>query len=524
MTETKKSNVRWTIVGLMLALLLASLDQTIVSTAMPTIVGELGGLEQFVWVFSAYLIANVVSMPIFGKLSDMYGRKLFFLLGLIVFMIGSALCGTASTMLELIIYRAVQGIGGGALMPITFTIVFDLFPPEKRGKMQGLFGAVFGISSVLGPLAGAYFTDNIDWTWIFYINLPLGVVSLILISVFYRPSLPTNPNQKIDWAGTIVFAAAVLCLMFGLELGGKEGYAWGSLPIIGLFAGFVLLSALFLFIETRVSDPVVPLGLFKHRLFSASMGASFFFGAVMISAASYIPLFIQGVFEGSATSAGQVLTPMMLGVVASSVLGGRFIGKLSYRNILIVSSSLLIVATVLLSTISLGTERWLITVYMILMGLGIGVSFPVISISSLHGVSMHQRGVVTSMVSFFRTIGTALGVTVLGALQAHAMKKSLAELLPSGAAQEPPNPQVLLQPQFRAALPKPVLDQMIAGLADSIAFVFQCSIVMAVLAFLIVLMMGNAKLEVGARGAGAGKPQKDGSREEPDASPTPGHL
>jgi EmrB/QacA subfamily drug resistance transporter len=521
MTESKQSNVRLTIVGLMLALLLSALDQTIVSTAMPTIVGELGGLEQFVWVFSAYLIANVVSMPIFGKLSDMYGRKLFFLLGLAVFMIGSALCGTSTTMLELIIYRAVQGIGGGALMPITFTIVFDLFPPEKRGKMQGLFGAVFGISSVLGPLAGAYFTDNIDWTWIFYINLPLGVISFILIWMFYHQAMPSNPNQRIDWAGTIVFTAAILSLMFGLELGGKE-YAWTSAPIIGLFAGFAVLFLFFLWVETKVSDPIVPLGLFKNRLFSSSMGASFFYGAIMISAASYIPLFIQGVFEGSATSAGQVLTPMMLGVVFSSAVGGRFVGKTSYRNILIVSSILLVGATVLLSTVSIETERWLITMYMILMGLGIGVSFPVVSISSLHGVGMNQRGVVSSMVSFFRTIGTAIGVTVLGSLQAQAMKNRLVELLPNTAGQEPPNPQVLLQPQFRAALPKPVLDNMTISLADSIAFVFQCTIVMAVIALVIVLLMGNAKLEVGARTAG--QPGKNGPQGDTGPEPTPGHM
>ncbi|MCR8629770.1 MDR family MFS transporter [Paenibacillus radicis (ex Xue et al. 2023)] len=516
MTE-KKSNVRWTIVGLMLGLLLAALDQTIVSTAMPTIVGELGGLEKFVWVFSAYLIANVVSMPIFGKLSDMYGRKLFFLLGLAVFMIGSALCGTSENMIQLIIYRVIQGIGGGALMPITFTIVFDLFPPEKRGKMQGLFGAVFGISSVLGPLAGAYFTDNINWKWIFYINLPLGVISFLLITLFYRPSLAKNPNQKIDWMGTITFAASILCLMFALELGGKE-FAWNSIESYSLFAGFAVLLALFLWVETKAVSPVVPLGLFRNKLFTASMGVCLFYGALMMSAASYIPLFIQGVYEGSATSAGQVLTPMMLGVVVSSMFGGKLIGSTSYRNILLISSALLLIATSLLGTLSYNspewmrelysmfgaaapdlTPRWFVVVYMIFLGLGIGMSFPVTSMSSLHNVSAQYRGIITSLVSFFRSIGSAIGVTVLGSVQAAALKTRMSELLPSsGMAENPIDARALLQPQVRAGMPPQVLEKLTLGLADSIGFVFQCTIFIAILGLLFVLLMGKAKLEIPA--------------------------
>ncbi|NHN30295.1 MDR family MFS transporter [Paenibacillus agricola] len=511
----KKSNVRLTIVGLMLGLLLASLDQTIVSTAMPTIVGEFGGLDKFVWVFSAYLIANVVSMPIFGKLSDMYGRKKFFLLGLVVFMIGSALCGTSTSMFQLIIYRAIQGIGGGALLPITFTIVFDLFPPEKRGKMQGLFGAVFGISSVLGPLAGAYFTDYVNWKWIFYINLPLGVVSLLLITFFYHAARPNNPNQKIDWLGTATFAASVLCLMFGLELGGKE-FAWNSVQSYSLFTGFVVLLALFLWIETKASDPVVPLKLFSNRLFTASMGASLFYGAILMSAASYIPLFIQGVYQGSASSAGQVLTPMMLGVVVSSVFGGRFISKTPYRNILLLSCALLLIATSLLSTLSFYSPEWvkslysmfgavapeltprgLVITYMVLMGLGIGVSFPVVSISSLHNVGFEQRGTVTSMVSFFRSIGSAIGVTVLGSVQTSALNSRLSELLP-GSGMAAIDPRALLQPEVRASIPPQVLEKLTIGLADSIAFVFLCTLLMAVATLICVLLMGKARMEIPA--------------------------
>ncbi|TBL81835.1 MDR family MFS transporter [Paenibacillus thalictri] len=496
--DQRKSNVKWTVAGLMLALLLSALDQTIVSTAMPTIVGQLGGLDKFVWVFSAYLIANVISIPIFGKLSDMYGRKLFFLLGLVVFMVGSALCGTSQSMLQLIIYRVVQGIGGGALMPITFAIVFDIFPPEKRGKMQGFFGAVFGLSSVLGPLIGAYFTDYVAWQWIFYINLPLGVVSFIIISIFYHGSGQPK-KEKIDWAGTIVFGAAVLSLMLALELGGKE-YPWGSWQIIGLFAAFAVLFVLFLVIEKYAASPVIPLALFKNKLFTASMGVGFFYGAVMLSAATYIPLFVQGVFEGSATNAGLVLTPMMLGSVLSSMFGGRFIGKLTYRNIMLFSAGLLIVATALLSTISTGTPRGLVTVYMVLLGLGIGTSFPIVSISALHGIPFHQRGIVSGLVAFFRTIGSAVGVTIFGSIQIKAMENGILSKLGSaaGAQQQISDPRVLLQPQVRAHIPHDVLDKLISAMAESIAYVFQCSVFMAVIGLVFVLLMGKAKMEIPA--------------------------
>jgi EmrB/QacA subfamily drug resistance transporter len=399
-------------------------------------------------------------------------------------------------MIQLIVYRAIQGIGGGALMPITFAIVFDIFPPEKRGKMQGMFGAVFGISSVVGPLIGAYFTDYINWNWIFYINLPLGIIALILFSIFYHPS-GAYKKEKIDWAGTITFAGAILSFMFALELGDKK-YAWGSWQIISLFVMFVVFFALFLFAESRADSPVIPLKLFKKRLFTASMGTSFFYGSVLMAAATYIPLFIQGVFKGSATNAGQVLTPMMLGVVFSSAFGGRLIGKLTYRNIMLISAVLLIMATSLLGTISTESLRWVITVYMILLGLGIGMSFPVTAISALHGIPFEQRGSVSSLVAFFRSIGSAVGVTIFGSLQIRAMHDRIAEKLGNAAGQQPhfSDPRALLQPEVREHIPGPVLDKLIAAMAESIAFVFQCSIVAAVIALLFILLMGKAKMEI----------------------------
>ena len=264
--DSKKSNFNLVVTSLLLAILMSAMDNTIVATAMGTIVSDLGGLDQFVWVTSAYMVTFMAGMPIFGKLSDMYGRKRFFIFGLTIFMIGSALCGTAQSIIQLSIYRAIQGIGGGALMPIAFTIVFDIFPPEKRGKMTGLLGAVFGSSSVAGPLLGAYITVYISWHWIFYVNLPIGLISLILILIAYKES-NQHEKQAIDWWGAITLVTAVISLMFALELGGKE-YAWNSLPIIGLLVVFVTFFLAFLYAETKAKEPIISFWMFKRRLFA----------------------------------------------------------------------------------------------------------------------------------------------------------------------------------------------------------------------------------------------------------------
>ena len=345
--DAKKSNVKLVIAGLLLGLFMAALDQTIVSTAMTKIIEQLGGLDKFVWVYSAYMIAMVVSTPIFGKLSDMYGRKSFFLAGLVLFMLGSILCGTAQNMEQLIIYRAIQGIGGGALMPIVFTIIFDLFPAEKRGKMMGLFGAVFGVSSVFGPIMGGLITDNISWRWIFYINVPIGILAVIFIAKAYHESKNTR-KQSIDWAGAILLTAAILCLMFGLELGGSDGWAWGSAKTISLFVASGAMLIIFLFVETKAKDPIIQLSLFKTRVFTSSMMISLLYGGVMISAATYIPIFIQGVFHKTATETSSVLTPMMLGVVLSSQVGGRIASMFKFRDIMLVSALMLLIGTSLL--------------------------------------------------------------------------------------------------------------------------------------------------------------------------------
>lgn len=496
-TKESRSKVNFVLAGLLLGLLMASMDNTIVATAMGTIVGEMGGLDKFVWVTSAYMVATMAGMPIFGKLSDMYGRKRFYVFGLVVFLLGSILCGTASTIVELSIYRAIQGIGGGALMPIAFTIIFDVFPPEKRGKMTGLFGAVFGTSSVLGPLLGAYITEYFGWHWIFYINVPIGILSLWFIAVYYKESLE-HRKQSIDWWGAITLVGAVVSLMFSLELGGNQ-YAWDSVQILGLLASFAVLFILFLIIETKAAEPIISFAMFRRRLFAATNAVALLYGAAFIITTVYLPIFIQGVYGGSATNSGLLLTPMMLGSVAGSQLGGMLTTKTSYRNIMLFSAVFFLPGIFLLSTLSPDLPRWLVTIYMILTGFGVGFSFSVLGMAAIHGFDMRQRGSASSTGSFFRSLGMTLGITVFGIVQRNLFENDMALAF---AGQEgvtgtiAADPRAILTPETRAAIPAPILEKITDILASSIAQTFMWALVPAVLAVFCIVMMGNERVQV----------------------------
>lgn len=492
----QKSRLGLVVVGLLLGILISAMDNTIVATAMGTIVADLGGMDKFVWVTSAYMVAEMAGMPIFGKLSDMYGRKRFFIFGLVVFLLGSILCGTAQSIVQLSIYRAIQGIGGGALMPIAFTIIFDVFPPEKRGRMAGMFGAVFGLSSIFGPLLGAYITDYINWHWIFYINLPLGLLSISLVALYYRESMG-HAKQKVDWLGAFTLVAAVVCLMFALELGGSQ-YPWNSAVILGLFAGFALFVAVFLYAESRATEPIISFPMFQKRLFAASNLIALFSGATFIVATVYIPIYVQGVMGGSATNSGLILLPMMLGTVAASQIGGFLTTKMSYRRIMILFGLIFILGIFLLSTLHPDTSRIAVTFYMVIAGLGTGASFSVLGMAAIHHFDARQRGSANATLAFVRALGMTIGITIFGILQRNGFTAGLADAF-AGVGQTLPgslssDPRELLSPAARAAIPAPVLKEITNLLSTSIAGTFLWALVPAVLSLLFALWMSSERL------------------------------
>lgn len=482
-----------TAVALLLGMLLASLDQVIVATSVPQIAAELGDLQHYAWVFSAYMIAELLGMPIFGKLSDMYGRKKFVIAALLMFIGGSMLCGTATSMGTLIASRSLQGLGAGAIMPIAFAIVFEIYPPELRNRMQSLMSAVYAISSVMGPIIGAVFTDYLDWRWIFYVNLPLGIVSLVLLLRFYREDRVLH-KQTIDWIGLVLLFGSILSLLFLFELGGKT-YAWNSLPPLGLALLFVVLFAGFLQVERSKPEPFIPLRLFRNRLFAISQTVGFFQGLVMMAAFTFIPLFIQTVSGGSASDTGEMIMPLSVSIVVSSFLGGRLVSRVSYRTAMLVSNALIVLSMTLFCMLDAGTSHMVISLDMILLGLGIGLSFPVIYNVSLSRVEPSQWGTVNALIPFFRSVGGVMGVSLLGSIQASRFRHELESL--QGSIMMPDNKgdiNAWLGHMGRPVSADGRLNAVASELMHSIVFVFDWTLAIALVPLLASLWLGRARL------------------------------
>lgn len=489
------------VTGLILGLLLASIEQTVVTTAMPTIVKELGGLSVYSWVFSIYMLTSTASMPLYGKLADVYGRKTMYIIGMLLFLAGSVLCGLSTGMTGLIVSRGIQGIGAGALMPIAFTIMADLFPPEQRGKFMGTFSAVFTLASLLGPTVGGILVQYAHWSSVFYLNLPIGIPALLLIA-FSLKERTGSEQRHVDWFGAITFTSAIVAVLLALVLGGEPhagaaGSGWLSAPVIGLLSAGVLLLCLFLWMETKVKEPLIPLALFRHRLIASSSITGFLISAAMFGAIAYIPLYLQGVIGASPSAAGYTLTPLMLASAITSTLCGRLMSKLSYRAILIPSFLFMAAGFCLLSRMTIETTMTQIVITLILTGLGMGAVFPVLGTAAQSAVEWNMRGVATSMSQFCRSIGGTIGVSVLGALLAARTASGLLQggrSIPADQVQQYANPQLLLDAGARAALPQPILESLQLVFSDALQAVFAASAVCVVLALAASLWMGNHRL------------------------------
>lgn len=442
-----------TLAGVMMAMLLGALDQTIVGTAMPRVIADLHGFEQYGWVVTAYLVTSTAVVPIAGKLSDIYGRKLFLLAGVMVFLAGSVVCGASQTMTQLVIFRGIQGLGAGLTQAMAFTTIADLFPPARRGRVSGLFGAVFGLSSVIGPTVGGFLTDGPGWRWVFYVNIPLGLLSLATLYFFFPTMRRVHDTRpKIDVLGAITLVLAVVPLLVALSWGGRE-YAWSSLTVVGLLVFAAAMTALFLRTEMHAPEPIIPLSLFKNRIVAVSVVLAGLTSVGMFGTVLFIPLFIQGVIGTNATKSGAVMTPMMLSMIVTSIGSGQLISRLGrYRIFAITGIVTTTFGLFLLSRMGVDTTYGIVVRNMIVLGFGLGQTMPVFTLAVQNAVSQKQVGTATSSTQFFRSMGGALGAAIFGSVMAGRFSSSFREVLSPEVAQAIPpaalaridNPQALL--------------------------------------------------------------------------------
>ncbi|RQR55992.1 MFS transporter [Burkholderia sp. Bp9126] len=480
------------VAALLLVMLLSALDQTIVSTALPTIVGELGGLDQLSWVVTAYLLSSTVVLPLYGKLGDLYGRKIVLQAAIVLFLAGSALCGVAQDMTQLILLRAVQGLGGGGLMVVTMAAIGDLIPPDERGRYQGMFGGVYGLATIVGPLLGGLLVEHLSWRWIFTINLPLGAIALAVIGIAFKPHA-AHVKHRIDYMGAAFLATALTCIVLFTSEGGSL-LPWSSPQLWMMLALGVVAIGGFVYEERLAAEPIMPLALFRHRTFVLCGLIGFVVGIALFGSVTFIPLYLQVVKGSTPTQAGMQLLPMMGGMLAMSVVSGRLISRFGKYRVFPIAGTLAGgIAMALLSTLSLDTPLHTMYGYMALLGIGLGMVMPVLTLAVQNTIAFRHMGVATSGVTLFRSIGGSLGVAAFGALFSNGLQSRLMGALPAGT--ELPR---ALSPAAVHQLPDAVRHAYLDAFAGSLHVVYLAAASMIAIAFVLAWFVEDAPLRKGA--------------------------
>ncbi|MFI5717953.1 MDR family MFS transporter [Nocardia sp. NPDC051750] len=490
--DSRRRNIVF--VTIVLGMLMAALDQTIVATTLPTIVADLGSAGHMAWLVTAYMLTEAVATVLAGKFGDLFGRKLVFQLSAVIFIAGSVLAGFAQDMLTLIIARGIQGVGGGGLMVTAMALIADVIPLRQRGKYQGAMGAVFGVTTVLGPTLGGLFTDHASWRWCFYVNVPIAVV-MIALAAKTIPTVRPASRPVVDYLGIALVALGVAGLILGLEWGGSE-YAWGSPMIIGLFAGSVVLLAAFVLVETRVPEPMLPMGLFRNRVFTVCSILSFIVGFTMLGAMTYLPTYLQYVDGVSATESGLRTLPMVLGLLVTSIISGNIVSTTGrYKPFPIAGAAVMALGLYLMSTMGRDTGIWLESLYMLIFGLGIGLSMQVLTIVVQNTVPYAQLGTATSGVTFFRTVGSAFGTAVFGTLYTGKLDPALAAALAGTGIP----PEVAQSPAALRALPDEVSAPIVEAYTAAIDSVFRWVVPVALVGFVVAWFLREIPLRDSTR-------------------------
>jgi EmrB/QacA subfamily drug resistance transporter len=512
--------------GTMLALLLAALDQTIVGTAIPRIVADLNGLDRLAWVTTAYLVTSTTMTPIAGKLGDLFGRKPFLLAGMIGFVAASVVCGLAQDMTQLIVFRGIQGIFGGVLFATVFTVIGDLFPPENRGRVQGLFGGVFGLSAIIGPTAGGFITDHFGWRWVFEVNIPVGIVAVAVVLAGLPYVRSKASWRDIDYWGAFTLAAGVVPLLIALSI--TRDHAWTSPEVVGLLALAAAMLAAFVFVEARVAQPIVPLELFKNTTFTVSMIVGFLTAFGMFGSILFTPLVFQGVLGISATNSGALITPMMFGLLAASTLTGFVMRRIKYYRFLgTLGVAVMIVGMYLLSLITPSTQEWRVVAALIVVGLGIGTTFPLYLTAVQVALPRKHLGVASSQIQFWRNLGGTVGSSILGAVLANRLPSYLGNRiaalhLPAQALQHLPSggANSILQPGALAQLPPPVAAAIRLALADTLHDIYFFAGLILIVALISTFFLKEVPLTSAPSRTGFGDPvPEDEATEAREAVP-----